>query len=199
MFFGFFSIQVIYTWSLHFSTMVYMNMFVRTDKYMNSLRGKWQLELIRFFTNWAWFMCAVTPLPTGGWSIGIKQVQSQRRWITGPLAPFVRRHLIQSAQPSHFCHFLAGPLNPSSCLPPAGVSTTHQMAPLAWKTFTLSVWTWQICCQAFTSLPPVRRWRGGSVFGTVISQRQGSVLVSVWTVWCPPCVCVGILPPLEDQ
>lgn len=82
---------------------------------------------------------------------------------------------------SYLCHFLTDWLNPSSCLPPAGVSTTHQMAQIAWKTFTLSVWTWQSLCQAFTYLSPVWRWHSGSVVSTVISQQQGSELVSVWT------------------
>lgn len=98
----------------------------------------------------------------------------QPRWITRTSRPDREASPDSERSPSRSCHFLAGWLNPSSCLSPAGVSTRLQMAPLAWKTFTLSAWTWQISCQAFTSLSPVRRWHGGWVVSTVISQQQGS-------------------------
>lgn len=160
-----------------------------TDKYIISPRGTSPNRMNQIFANEAWFVRAVTLLPTGDWSVGIEQARSTTAVNHRTSRPLRETSPDSERSPSHFCHFVAGPLNPSSWLPPAGVSTTHQMAPLAWKTFTLSVWTWQICCQAFTSLQ-VWRWHGGSAVGTVISQRQGSVLVSLWTVYCfALCLC----------
>lgn len=80
----------------------------------------------------------------------------------------------------------------SCCLPPAGVSTTHQMALLAWKTFTLSVRMWRLQRQAFVSSTPLWRWPGGSAVSTVISQRARLAAAS-WTVPWPPVV-VSVSP-----
>lgn len=106
--------------------------------------------------------------------------------------PGREHHLIQSAH-SPFCHFLAGP---SSCLHPAGISATQQMAPLAWKTFTLSVSTW------WKSLPSIHilyhQYGGGVVAQWLALAFHGnkvSFLVPVCGLAFTMCLCRGMLPP----
>lgn len=106
--------------------------------------------------------------------------------------PGREHHLIQSTH-SPFCHFLAGP---SLCLHPAGISTTQQMAPLAWKTFTLSVSTW------WNSLPSVHilyhRYGGGVVaqwLALAFRSNKVSFLVPVCGLAFTMCLC-RFLPPL---
>lgn len=109
--------------------------------------------------------------------------------------PGCEHHLIQSAH-SPFCRFLAAP---SSCLHPAGISTTQQMAPLAWKTFTLSVSTW------WNSLPSVHilyhQYGGGVVaqwLALAFHSNKVSFLVPVCGLAFTMCLC-RFLPPLYDQ